>query len=294
MLILSCEKFKNLDFRELGEDRIEFLPHFCEEYKSLAQVLQNKKGHHQVIFLVCSRHGSLAKAQKEAQKAGLSPLGIEILEGENLSPYLLPLVLKGLLAKGSAFHPPQSGGTKAYYFPRKGLSRREFFSLPAPTHLPLPVIQKDVCQSPSGCRQCQLNCPHEAFFTVEGRMQLDREKCTSCGHCITLCPHQALDFPRWSYSEMEKEIQVLAQQGSPLLFTCQKASTGKINGWIPIILPCQAYLQPSILLGCLAMGAPQVAVYSCGDQCKNERREKLEGQIDFIHAFFSKIGISKE
>ena len=45
-----------------------------------------------------------------------------------------------------------------------------------------------------GCmaQPCMLNCPRKAITIVNGRSQIDEEKCVNCGRCQELCPFHAI------------------------------------------------------------------------------------------------------
>lgn len=45
-----------------------------------------------------------------------------------------------------------------------------------------------------GCmaRPCTLNCPKDAIRMVQGRAEIDTEKCVNCGICVKVCPYHAV------------------------------------------------------------------------------------------------------
>ena len=287
MHVFVCEQiFSTLPSH--WQERATSLPHFCDTFHKLPAL--PKKGF--LVFLVCSdTPNQLAKAQKEAQKQNISPLQIHIFLPSKFPPKVLSYVLEDLEKRETHFTPPAPSEQKGHYLPQKRLSRRELFSLPTPTIFPLPVVERELCRSVH-CGLCITNCPHGAFSLEDGEVFLHREKCTSCGHCVSLCPQQAIRFPRWSYTEVFSSLKNLASHHRGILFHCLRTSLPALKGWIPFAVPCQAFLTPSLLLAALYYGASQVGIYSCGADCPNEKGELLKAQVGELQNLAEKAGLS--
>jgi dihydroorotate dehydrogenase (NAD+) catalytic subunit len=52
-----------------------------------------------------------------------------------------------------------------------------------------PLVDVDLC---NGCALCEGSCAYDAIHVVEGKAELDEERCTNCGLCITRCRPGAL------------------------------------------------------------------------------------------------------
>jgi Ni,Fe-hydrogenase III small subunit/ferredoxin len=59
--------------------------------------------------------------------------------------------------------------------------------------LGLPVLDETLC--PEGCRQCADVCPTDAL-TVNGQVQLDLGRCTTCAACVHACPTGGIQFSK--------------------------------------------------------------------------------------------------
>ena len=46
-----------------------------------------------------------------------------------------------------------------------------------------------------GCKKCAENCDVRAIEIIEGKAQIDREKCVGCAMCIAVCPQGAVSIP---------------------------------------------------------------------------------------------------
>jgi len=58
-----------------------------------------------------------------------------------------------------------------------------------PVTLPLPVVDKDLCD---GCGICEDVCEFHAVAVPDGRALISPERCCGCGACILFCPRGAL------------------------------------------------------------------------------------------------------
>jgi ferredoxin len=61
---------------------------------------------------------------------------------------------------------------------------------PIPAHVAgPPIVDLDLC---NGCSLCEGSCVYDAIHVVEGKADLDEERCERCGLCITRCRPGAL------------------------------------------------------------------------------------------------------
>jgi uncharacterized Fe-S center protein len=57
-----------------------------------------------------------------------------------------------------------------------------------------PEVAEKYCNA---CAACLAACAHDAISIIEGKAQIDAEKCVGCGRCITVCEQQAIHI-QWN------------------------------------------------------------------------------------------------
>jgi len=60
--------------------------------------------------------------------------------------------------------------------------------------MPIKSINQDKC---TACLQCYKDCPASCFVLNEDKNQViydKRQSCILCGHCIAICPHDAINY----------------------------------------------------------------------------------------------------
>lgn len=129
----------------------------------------------------------------------------------------------------------------------------------------------------STCKLCQEGCATGALH-FNPQLELDEEKCTSCGLCISRCPNGAF-WSRREYSVLQREIVSLLSlnKSKTLTFCC--AQRGKSDKNI-ISLPCLGCLTESFLLVPFAAGATQVEIL--WPECKGCVQEKHISHIEMV------------
>lgn len=71
-------------------------------------------------------------------------------------------------------------------------------------------------QAVGGCDVCAAACPHEAI-NIQGRVDIDPQRCTGCGLCVQACPTGALEYDLLPVLNMvkthgQKELPVTCAQ----------------------------------------------------------------------------------
>jgi formate hydrogenlyase subunit 6/NADH:ubiquinone oxidoreductase subunit I len=121
----------------------------------------------------------------------------------------------------------------------------------------------------SECRLCVDACPVAQCIQFVDKIQVDNEKCISCGICTTICPTSALVFEGLSDGELFDRLKTSQVEGS-LLFGCTLGQnetdrsmtarsgtlpSGKVT---PINLPCLAILKEAHLAALILSGIEEV------------------------------------
>jgi ferredoxin len=260
-----------------------------------------------------------ATLQLEARKAGLDPLGIEIVNfgaypvGKQPHPDAarwVVAVLSGAIAKVRAF----SGSRPENFGPvlPKQLSRRALFSLPVLEYRAMPSIQRGSCRARDSCQQCVRACPHGALTISDGFVHLDKSTCTGCGICVTACPHEAVDLPGSSPAQLSAQVSALLglvdsrAQPFGILFHCrhsaqtmerlvQDRALSMAPNWLPVQLPCVGMATASWLLAPIGLGAAVVGVLPChSNGCPSDKSARVQEHVTVAQQLFWLLGETDE
>lgn len=275
-------------------------------------------GADRLVFGLSTGVYSRASLQLLARKAGLDPLGIEVVNLGVLTGQIQPpeaatdhalLRLSAAVAKAHAFAGSRPENLKPSVPAR--MSRRSLFSLPVLEYSSIPCANSSLCRVDDGCQQCVTACPHGALATIDGQIQLTKSRCTSCGICVSACPHDAMDLPGATPAQLSAEISSLLSADSTadrprrILFLCHNSERALENlgqqlpfsaapNWLPIKVPCLGILPPSWLLAPLTLGATAVGVLACNDNCRSGQSHAVEERVAFCQATLRLLGEPEE
>ncbi len=97
-------------------------------------------------------------------------------------------------------------------------------------------INKDLC---TGCGLCKKDCPFNSFNIVEKKMEIIKQDCIKCCHCLAICPNNAItisgfiDEPKVITKEMKVSPDILIDhiksRRSIRSFTKDEVSIESIN-----------------------------------------------------------------
>lgn len=134
----------------------------------------------------------------------------------------------------------------------------------------------------AGCRNCIDVCATEAISSAGDTIKLDPYLCQGCGTCATVCPSGALayQYPRVADLGLAIKVQLQAFRAAggqnPCLLFHSTAAGGKLlaslkrqGQLLPAsVIPIETWSVDAVgidlLLGAVALGAPQVAVLGAG------------------------------
>lgn len=270
-----------------------------------------------LVLGLCSRDYALSELQAQVRRAGLDPLGVEVV---NLGAYaarvhLRPqatqktkILLAAAVAKVRVF--PGSRPENLKPLLPAVVSRRGLFSLSLLEYQTAPGIVTERCRVEHGCQICVRSCPHEALRVTNGAIRLEKPRCTGCGVCVTACPYEAVTFPGYAPAQLGSQVAALlgsapgdlAPRG--VLFVCHNSASALQSlaqqgvayraNWLPVELPCLGMVSPLWLLGCLTLGAAAVGVLPCADGCRSGRREEIEGGVAYCQEVLRLFGEGDE
>lgn len=329
-LILVCGKLNSLgngldlaDLRQWFQDmgtaaQMEVVDDLCHQPRELSRAAAS--GGERLILGLCSGDYSELEVQSHARKAGIDPLGVEIV---NLGSYCArvharpegtakaKVLLSAAVARAQAF-PGTGPETVKPYLVRghQKVSRRALFTLPPIGYRAVAYIQPELCASETGCQLCVETCPLSALKQDGGRVSLDKSRCQACSLCEVACPRGAIEQPTHSLHQLEAQITALlhtpaldSSQPRALLFVCQRNTTMEELGkkrfsypvsWLPITVPCAGMPSAAWLLQCLALGAEAVSVVGCGGDCSFGQQGHIEGRVAYCRELLGLMGGSPE
>jgi ferredoxin len=255
-----------------------------------------------LVFGLCSSDYPQVEVQAHARRAGLDPLGVQVVDlgryrGANAAEWTRA-ALAAAVARARAFPGSQPENLKAALLrSQQKVSRRAFFTLPPVSYLAVPTFSRRLCRAPEGCDQCVGACPNGSLEKDGDTILVDRARCLSCGICVAVCPQRAVEFPGWSPQEMEAELSALLEadlETRAVLFFCRSSPAPAGNGWLPVRMPCTAAVPVAAILQALAQGATAIGLYPCSDGCPTGQGDALRGRVDYCRELLALLGDSPE
>lgn len=282
----------------------------------IAVALGETRAERLVLGLTHGEHHP-ASLQAVMRRAGLDPLGVEVLNLGAHAALLSPrpeamdrakLLLTGAVAKARAFR--GSGPEHLRPSLSVAMDRRSLITLTASEYHVVPSVLRERCAVEQGCRRCLEACPRRAVRYGSGRIEIDRLQCASCGLCLGACPTEAIAFPGRSYSELDAQVAALADptlvalaprglvflctRNAALLETSIERGLRYPSGWLPLVVPCVGMLSPTSFLRPLALGMDAVSVVPCGGACPFGQDAAVAERVDFCRRLLAGIGAERE
>jgi ferredoxin len=228
-------------------------------------------GADRLVLGLCLGRYSVGDVQREVRRAGLDPLGVEIVDLDDAGGEgdRLELILAAATASAEAFTGSRPEQTKLT-FPGH-TSRRALLTFSLPEYQAAPAIDESRCAAARGCHACVEVCPRGAITLVGGRVRHDRTNCEPCGRCVTACPTGAVENPAATPAQVEAQVRALLDPSlgptgpRGIVYRCRRSNRAETApGWYPVTVPCTGMLPPAWLLAPLLLGAGSVAARPCG------------------------------
>lgn len=108
------------------------------------------------------------------------------------------------------------------------------------------------------CERCATACHSDALSLTLDALEVDREKCTGCGACVTACPAGALRLSGFSPARF---LEALADKIEVHLHCTESADSG--GG---VVIPCFKVLDDRLLAAAQADGVETVVLHGL-DRC---------------------------
>jgi ferredoxin len=257
-----------------------------------------------LIVALCKGGYSKTEVLTRSRRAGVETFGTQIIEipestQDHVNKAVAITAVRGAIARSEAFVSAGPENIKTSFSGNNGkITRRALFTIPPIEYRPVPTIDRLSCIAGSGCSQCEKACPHGAIKNVAGAIKVDAGACNSCGVCVAACPQLAVEFPGYSPSEIERQVETVLQsedaKSVDIVFTCSKSEDLPVGDWQFVPVACAAMVPAAALLSTVAAGARSVGILRCVEQCAQQSGETVSGRIDYARDVLERTGLDPD
>jgi len=283
--------------------RVRLLDDACRQPNRVGAAVR-ASGAARLVLGLCRRGYAAAELHAEVRKAGLDPLGVEVVDlgayaarvhSREEATRKARVLLTAAAARARTFAGSRPENLKPLL--PKAVSRRALLSLSLLEYQAVAAVAVERCHAEDGCRECLGACPYQALSLEDGEIRLDKSRCTSCGSCVTACPHEAIDLPGWTAAQVEayvgallgappaelapRAVLVVCRHGAAALQALAGTGASYPVQWLPMEVPSLGMVPPAWLLAFLHLGAAGVGVVSCTQGCGAISVTRIEGRVDF-------------
>jgi ferredoxin len=314
---LDVEKVRRL-LDALEGVRSRIIPDLCHAPDEIRWATAN--GTRRAVVGVCSSNYAERELHFHARKAGLDPLGIEVVNlgasraliGDGFAATEAAfLLLVGSIASAQAYQGSTIESLKPY-FPSlsQGTRRRSLFTVPPVQYRAVASIDRQQCAAEAGCNLCVRACPAGALARRGDLIAVDKAQCDGCGLCLAACGRGAIDLPGRSLVQLEARITALLEASDAtmrpcrILFQCGPGKgaadgaasewAGHSPEWLPIEVKCAGILSTGLILQSVGRGAEVAVDLACDDSCRYGQAEPVRKRIDYCRQLLERLGVSPD
>lgn len=303
MLLVICGHHGDWSAPWADPVEVETVPGACEFPERLVRLLRAHPADRGVLAL-CGAWGLPEDVRVALRGAGKDPEAFFVLDpwsragpgGDGRAE----LLVRAALARVRAW-PGTAAANLVPYLPER-VSRRTVLRFPPVAYRVIPRVERDRCRAAGGCAVCEESCPVDALRVAEGRVLLDRTRCTGCAACVEACPYEAVVFPGFTREEVGAHVEALLDPSvgpsgpRGIAFVCAGSpwDSSWHPAWLPVPVACVSTLPVSWILAPLLRGAGSVAVAPCTCGRRHGGREELEGRVEFCRTYLGALGLGGE
>jgi ferredoxin len=280
--------------------------------RNLPEAVPDAASASRVVLALASGRDVQTEVQQFARAAGIDQLGVRVarlgvfscrVADPDLRLDHAMLMLHGEVARAMAYG--GSGPRNLKPMAKDGGGLGILGLLPELEYQPVPTVRRRNCHAPQGCQECANNCPHGALSIADGHVRLNKSRCTSCGICLSACPHEAVNFPTANPDELDSQIAAMIDESRPgpdargILFICantirklgrygNESGTEISPNWLPVEVPCLGMLTVPWILAPLRLGAGAVGMVHCGSCCRSGEQDRLRQRVSYCQRLLRK------
>lgn len=310
-LVLLCEDLRStLDTDTLTEDlledsalSVEVVSGLCTHPAEVARV--SEAGAERLVLATCRPVRGDLEWELRMRECGVDPLATGFVQIDGSTAERALVLLRAGIARARAAPETDVGAVVPRLASFEGrVSRRGLFTVPPLRYQPVVTIDAGACAVASGCRLCTTVCPINALTITSGAVALDRARCEACGICAAECPTNAITIPGDTPEQLTAEVAALLgatseaeTQTRAVLFRgrCSRAQPATMSdGWLAVDVPCGGALTPAVLLGSLALGASEVGVAACEEDCRFDGGDRAQAAVRYCRDLLDALALPPE
>jgi len=290
--------------------QVQVVPDLCAHPRRITRVFKSD-GTARLVLGVCSRLYPRAELQTALRKAGLDPVGVEVVDlgtsaarahSRPVATEKAGVLLSAAVARAGLFAGSRPENLKPVL--SAAPSRWSLLNLSLLEYQTIPAVAPERCRVGEGCQYCVGLCPQGALRVEDGEIRLEKSRCTGCGVCFSGCPHDAMDFPGYAPAQLAAQVAALLDESGEeprailfvssdsarLLDALAERQTTYPPHWMPVEVPCLEMVPPAWLLACLHVGASAVGVLPCTAECGCGGSGRVADRVNYCRRLLFRLG----
>ncbi len=146
-----------------------------------------------------------------------------------------------------------------------------------------PVSCVKVRHRNANCTRCADACPSGAISVANNVVNIEAQKCLSCGSCAVVCPTDAIEFMRPTYEELKHRIHTSVKElhGEPVVVCARAAAHNVAHADKVVQVPCISRIDTATLLEAAVAGASKITIVDANcSTCKLKRAARNFQEVE--------------